>query len=1019
MAIDLSRINISLDQFQKMATGDFNAGEVKLKSESTLTKINNHVHRLGANKTAVAHEEVLAIKNAFVKALSAHGVASDEINHIRKELGLAPDETAPKALAWRSLKPLSRQQIRDIIDRNANAINAARAERGERAFKTSDQLYGTNQTKLNNLAAYRRAASDSVRRTQMESTDIANFQKIVEGDAAEVTDDNRKATLKMIMGQRNGILAQCKNNPSQEGACVLEFETSGGAKLQFSTGKSQLDTVKMLDEAYLRLAHGAGTAKRNAGIAEAFMRENEKIPFEFRQMAMEVREEATNIFGKESVNQKDDEIGFLVRAFEVKTIASEMTKKGVDLTPENMRAHFREACMKKSSNNFLIESVNKTMAEAGIAGAVDMEVCAAMKARHPDLAGRLANAKSADEAKQIIDGLKDEIAQVAAKCSHCETAKAQLTGYIQEAFAKEMGAEWKSGDRELVNMSKLVGSKGNALAEDILADKVAASDKAAIEAEFKALAANLAHGRAEQLRQVDALGLPADSAYLAKRHLMNNNDTRNLKVDLAFQLSRDIDVKGLADAFRTNAPKEKIYQELEKFSQDAGGKLQALFAGAEEVGGEENMLGIPVMMYMALGKEPELATQYAKFFARPDVQADRQEFGTKMPVSVASLSDYVNNERLMPADIAATLGKPGMNPLFSQALSKAVDEMGPVQQPPGGKHALFAEGTAAGRSLRKSLQVLGAQAAITPEILYGLAKEALRVGVDKTVDGTSPAAHTMQTFVLDASGAPENAPLKEKLEAFDATLQEETRKDLINTFTYLVDKHLVKQGEGGKRTENFDAVHGQFDRDLVVGGMTVNLPGGGTLSTKNYATARDQLVQFITGDANATYKTASANVKKQTGLLMSILTQCGPSMAKNGFISTLQKAGHEYTLSGGRMMVENAHEKPMTWTLGKAEDGSIKATVTQTGPLGFLFTAQGPMQLDDTTSYEETTLDITIPADNLASLADQDWSTFDPAPYNAAGKDPDAQLAAIPQQFRLAPTVTATYHLHLDAPPAA
>ena len=90
MAINLANLNISLDQFQKMATGDYNAGEVALKSESKLTKINNHVHRLSANTKSISHEEVLAIKNAFMKALSANGVDMDEINKIRKELGLAP-----------------------------------------------------------------------------------------------------------------------------------------------------------------------------------------------------------------------------------------------------------------------------------------------------------------------------------------------------------------------------------------------------------------------------------------------------------------------------------------------------------------------------------------------------------------------------------------------------------------------------------------------------------------------------------------------------------------------------------------------------------------------------------------------------------------------------------------------------------------------------------------------------------------------------------------------------------------
>ena len=61
---------------------------------------------------------------------------------------------------------------------------------------------------------------------------------------------------------------------------------------------------------------------------------------------------------------------------------------------------------------------------------------------------------------------------------------------------------------------------------------------------------------------------------------------------------------------------------------------------------------------------------------------------------------------------------------------------------------------------------------------------------------------------------------------------------------------------------------------------------------------------------------------------------------------------------------------------------------------------------------------ITIPADNLARLADQDWSTFDEGPFSAAGDNSDAQLAAIPKQFLLDPTVTATNHLHFDAPTA-
>ena len=66
--IDLSRVNISLAEFQKMSYGKYNADEVKLSSETGLQKINNHIHRLNANKVEISHEEVLAIKEAFVKA---------------------------------------------------------------------------------------------------------------------------------------------------------------------------------------------------------------------------------------------------------------------------------------------------------------------------------------------------------------------------------------------------------------------------------------------------------------------------------------------------------------------------------------------------------------------------------------------------------------------------------------------------------------------------------------------------------------------------------------------------------------------------------------------------------------------------------------------------------------------------------------------------------------------------------------------------------------------------------------
>ena len=123
MPINLDNVNISIRQFQAISSGKYNAGEVKLKNETTLVEINNHVHWAGRNVKAISHDEVLAIKDAFVRSLSQSGVGADAINRVRRELGLAPEGPADTTLAQRSIKPLSRQQIREILDRNAAAIN--------------------------------------------------------------------------------------------------------------------------------------------------------------------------------------------------------------------------------------------------------------------------------------------------------------------------------------------------------------------------------------------------------------------------------------------------------------------------------------------------------------------------------------------------------------------------------------------------------------------------------------------------------------------------------------------------------------------------------------------------------------------------------------------------------------------------------------------------------------------------------------------------------------------------------
>ena len=83
MPIDLGNLNISIQQFQAVSRGKYNAGDVKLASDHSLERINNHVRMQGLNKVPISHDEVLAVKNAFVKALSGNGVGDEEIARVR------------------------------------------------------------------------------------------------------------------------------------------------------------------------------------------------------------------------------------------------------------------------------------------------------------------------------------------------------------------------------------------------------------------------------------------------------------------------------------------------------------------------------------------------------------------------------------------------------------------------------------------------------------------------------------------------------------------------------------------------------------------------------------------------------------------------------------------------------------------------------------------------------------------------------------------------------------------------
>ena len=265
--VNFGRVNLTLQQFNEIASGKYNAGEVRLAGETGLAKINNHVHLTFLNNVSLPHAEVLAIKEAFVKALSqalpqddgaARKAMQDEINHVRQELGLAPEDAADRHLNERSVRPLSRQQIREIIDRNASAINAVRARTSEDALKTDAEIhagYGTGRrATLERTREETNRALEGKRATEANA-DIGLAQDLVSGDVDFKPVGARRSLLAAAKQQKADILARSHGNPSQNpDATFLYQQADSGLNVEFSLGMSEAAYVDKLDDIILRLS---------------------------------------------------------------------------------------------------------------------------------------------------------------------------------------------------------------------------------------------------------------------------------------------------------------------------------------------------------------------------------------------------------------------------------------------------------------------------------------------------------------------------------------------------------------------------------------------------------------------------------------------------------------------------------------------------------------------------------------------------------------------------------------------
>ena len=122
-------LDITFAKFDAIASGDYNAGQIDFKgsgSNATLKKVNAHVHFTSLNTATIDAKHVVELKRAFVQAMESKlGGDKEAIAAIRKSLGLPPDDTVPRALSARTIEPLTRQEVREIIDKYVKRTGGA------------------------------------------------------------------------------------------------------------------------------------------------------------------------------------------------------------------------------------------------------------------------------------------------------------------------------------------------------------------------------------------------------------------------------------------------------------------------------------------------------------------------------------------------------------------------------------------------------------------------------------------------------------------------------------------------------------------------------------------------------------------------------------------------------------------------------------------------------------------------------------------------------------------------------
>ena len=227
--------------------------------------------------------------------------------------------------------------------------------------------------------------------------------------------------------------------------------------------------------------------------------------------------------------------------------------------------------------------------------------------------------------------------------------------------------------------------------------------------------------------------------------------------------------------------------------------------------------------------------------------------------------------------------------------------------------------------------------------------------------------------------------------------------------------HIASQWGSKSETTSFEL---DFNRSL-----TVTL--GGKKLSKTLDAARDEIVQFITGDKTATYNEANDTMKKKARVLMSVLNQGTIACFLGGVTHSFDRDSLESHFSPGNLG-DLGGTQEFDFALKKDKAGNITVQIeTRFANAVMLIMGEGENQLvmasDSPGVYVKCSGEFKMSAGDLDKLAKADWDRYDNTEVAAMDHDntiPDHYKKAadmIPAPFKFTGNVKVKLDVHVDS----